>query len=235
MAANDIEKPATSANGIPVLAIARTGHTVCGQCLDSSIAWDLDDARPLWEQVAARAVTLLDGMIAGEESIQAKTLAAKIASWFGAVNFDEMPIPTQLAFEAVGRHWVSLLTEESNKVDVGKAEQFAIGWFKKQVANRNGTHVELPTKPIEIPPELNNRQFVVNKPEETVKLLGPTFIHANPLTNGSSVGFRKIIADKIRDHEAKAASLHRLLDQIGPDSDEALWEIFGPLFSKEKK
>ena len=233
-------KPATSLNGLTANLLAASGRNVAVEC-----GWDGALDIQVFEFAAALAISYVDEAITNERRIEAQAFPPLVSQWFGNPReWKDCSVGMQLIFEVVGRLWVSLLTAEPGNIDVAKAEQFSIKWFMKRVGERNGHSVDVAANKVQYG-VTNNGSSEHEMPDRDHLyeiVLGPNGkdsirpVNSNPAINtkqkssGATHGFRRIISDKINEHMDKAAALEALLGKIGPESDEALWEIFSPFF-----
>jgi hypothetical protein len=120
--------------------LSESGWRVYNDCLGINGKWE-DDAQP-WFAAASQAHKYLIEAIESEAPIEAPVLAKGIYSWIAgqaATPFSQLPMLVQKVWQAIARHWFSLLAiPEDETADVGGTEKVSVAWFIKQAATMNG-------------------------------------------------------------------------------------------------
>ena len=216
-----------SKNGMTAEDLAGSGARLWSACTGRISPIDI----MVWNGIATNAIKVIDEAIEasgnGAVDMSGSQFAKTLYQWSGdGRNFALQSPYIQLAWEAVGRHWISCLDVEG-QLDVAESESLMLSWHTSKMtarpgsSNGNGYSAVKPLYPMP-PDDATERVF---GPTEKVQPHSPV---AMPNT-GSVAGFKKVIEMKMAEHRGKIACLEKLIglmERAGPEADAALWDIF---------
>ena len=216
-----------SKNGMTAEDLAGSGARLWTSCTGEISPIDI----MVWNGIATNAIKVIDEAIASSEmglmDMSGSQFAKTLYQWSGdGLNFALKDKSIQLAWEAVGRHWISCL-DVDGQLDVAESESLMLGWHTKKMShqyaqvNGSGYSAVKPLYPMP-PDDATERVFA---PSVKVQSHSPVAI---PNT-GSVAGFKKVIEMKMAEHRGKIACLEKLIglmEMAGPEADAALWDIF---------
>lgn len=225
-------------NGMMPQEVANSGNRVLSRCL-GSLGVDLHIELVVWKATAEKAIQFVETSKRTASDVTANTFASMIYELLGGGQWLTQSKEVQTAYEAVARLWFGQIGAEI-RTDAQAHEDNAVRWFQRKN----------PPKPVlqELPREERRPRWegpsdiaLVTMPSSEMPINAPP--RETSLTKHAlSPGFRSILLRKQVELEReaerignRAKALKKLSDTIGPEHDEALWELFGEILTQGDK
>lgn len=221
---------AQALNGLTAKEIAVSGCRVIARC-EPELATDLT----IWSVIAEKAIRFVEDSKRRAEEVSAAEFANMIfaMSVGGTGDWDSLTEKARHAFEAVARLWYGMIGAEI-RTDAQAHEDNAVRWHQRkhpQQKERITTNA-----PVERPVTAGDARSVA-----VVTIEPPSVVPSASPRQSLAPGFRAILDRRIaelehtaKESQEKADALKTLAAVIGPEHDEALWEVFGSILQGEK-
>lgn len=219
-------------NGLSDEILALGSYGVFMTCHNERPDWPNAD-QLTWTMMATNVVGVVSQAAATETDLPIPHLTALIHQWAcggsGANYFDLLP-NEKLAWQAVAMFLANCLRPESQPSVPGLAKA-AVEWYQRKIS----------PKPAQVDTSVHlngsSGNGELKPPDRTVNLVDVSPPRIAPTTTqgpgkGYSKTFLGLIDQKIKEYEDKKAALLRFRDKIGPDCDQALYEIIAPLLKE---
>lgn len=221
-------KPGELKNGMTVQGLAASGHGVFNACLGLS-----ESMMPQWVVAAQEFADHLYEMQRTEGNIYFGYCSERLYQTVCPESTSKLsaePKPYSSAFEAVIRHWVNCIDSEPGQANVPELEKGMLLWYKKKMDS-----LQPPKENVPNVRERKTENGVYKEPITQQEVSQAKYEAVSHHAEASVAnGFREVIQLKIQEYRRKITLLESLDQKIGPECDEALWEVFRDVFTKGK-